>query len=108
MAKLAFGDVLVLLPGITGSVLERDGRPVWAPTPGVLWHTVATLGRTLKDLELDHDSPELDDGIRATGLVSDVHLIPGLWKIDGYGRIRDYLRERLTLEDGANWFEFPY
>lgn len=29
-SKLPMGDVVVLLPGILGSVLERDGRDVWA------------------------------------------------------------------------------
>ena len=28
------GDVIVFLPGIFGSVLERDGKEVWAPRPG--------------------------------------------------------------------------
>ena len=34
MAKQPMGDVVVLLPGILGSVLQRDGKDVWAPSPG--------------------------------------------------------------------------
>ena len=34
MAKQPLGDVVVLLPGILGSVLQRDGKDVWAPSPG--------------------------------------------------------------------------
>ena len=36
MAKEPMGDVVVLLPGILGSVLPRDGKDVWAPTPGAI------------------------------------------------------------------------
>ena len=34
MAKQPMGDVVVLLPGILGSVLQRDGKDVWAPIAG--------------------------------------------------------------------------
>ena len=34
MAKQPMGDVVVLLPGILGSVLQRDGKDVWAPSAG--------------------------------------------------------------------------
>ena len=34
MAKEPLGDVVVLLPGILGSVLTRDGKDVWAPSAG--------------------------------------------------------------------------
>ena len=33
MTRIPVPDVFVLLPGITGSVLERGGKEVWAPTP---------------------------------------------------------------------------
>jgi pimeloyl-ACP methyl ester carboxylesterase len=109
--KLPVNDVVVLLPGITGSVLERQGKPVWAIEPGAVWRGVVSLGKAIKQLELDGDSPDapvLDDGVRATRLVGDVHLIPGFWKIDGYGKIKKHLFDRFAFEDGVNWFDFPY
>ena len=30
MSRIPIPDVVVLLPGITGSVLQKDGRDVWA------------------------------------------------------------------------------
>jgi hypothetical protein len=36
VAKRPLGDVVVLLPGILGSVLTRDGKDVSAPTPGAI------------------------------------------------------------------------
>ncbi len=41
-------------------------------------------------------------------LVQDLHIIPGLWKIDGYTAIVARLKESLELEAGKNLFEFPY
>ncbi|MGH9180490.1 MAG: lipase/acyltransferase domain-containing protein, partial [Acidimicrobiales bacterium] len=46
--------------------------------------------------------------VRATRLMPDVHLLPGLWKIDGYGKIKKRLCEQFDLVDGVNWFDFPY
>lgn len=111
MARKRFGDVVVLLPGITGSVLAKDGKDVWAVSPGAALQALLSLGRSLKDLELGADDPVrpvLDDGVTAPRLVSDVHLVPGFWKIDGYSGIYDRLSRELTVDKGKNWFDFPY
>ena len=104
-------DVLVLLPGITGSVLQKNGHDVWAPTPDALAQILMTGAKSLRDLALNGDDPEADDlgdGVTATRLVDDVHLIPGLWKIDGYSTTRARLRAAFDLQEGKNYFEFPY
>jgi pimeloyl-ACP methyl ester carboxylesterase len=110
MAKHVTGDVIVLLPGILGSVLERDGEEVWGPTPGAVWRAVRTLGRSVRDLELKQDPIDvdvLDDGVVATRLVPDVHLIPGVWGIDGYSSIRRMILDNFDLKPG-HFVEFPY
>lgn len=104
-------DVVVLLPGILGSVLQKDGKDVWAFSGGAALRALLTLGGSVQGLELQGDDPdadELGDGITASRLMPDLHLIPGLWKIDGYGRISDTIREHLNVLPGANYFEFPY
>lgn len=104
-------DIVVMLPGILGSVLQRDGRDVWAISRGAAWRGLVTLGRSVKDLQLGDDDPEkldLGDGVRATRLMPDVHLLPGFWKIDGYGKVKTRLFEQFDLTDGVNWFDFPY
>jgi len=104
-------DVLVLLPGITGSVLQKDGRDVWAPSKGAIARAILSLGDNIKDLELHGDDPELEDlgdGVTASRLMPDIHLIPGLWKIDGYGKIADTVREYFDVRPGENFFEFAY
>jgi pimeloyl-ACP methyl ester carboxylesterase len=103
-------DVVILLPGILGSVLERDGKEVWALTPGALFRGLLTLGRSVTSLELSGDDTgrDLGDGVRATQLMPDVHLIPGFWKIDGYGKIKQRMFDLFDFTEGLNWFDFPY
>ena len=109
--KMPVNDVVVLLPGILGSVLQRDGKDVWAMSAGAAWRGLVTLGRSVKDLQLEHDDPEkldLGDGVQATRLMPDLHLLPGFWKIDGYGKVKKRLFEQFDFADGVNWFDFPY
>lgn len=112
MARKPVRDVVVLIPGLTGSVLERrDGMEVWAPSLEAGLRAFLSAGRSLNNVRLSEDPVDaevLDDGVRATRLVPDVHLIPGLWKIDGYSRITDFIQAKFTVEPGANYFEFPY
>ena len=110
-SKLPMADVVVLLPGILGSVLERDGRDVWAMSPGAAWRAIMSLGRSVEELELHGDDPSLDDlgdGVTAPRLLPDLHLIPGLWSIDGYSHIRSSIFARFDVIEGQNWFDFPY
>lgn len=104
-----FGDVVVMLPGLIGSVLCKDGRPLWGTSPGALWGTV--VGRNLERLKLsgtDNGDEDLGDGIVATGLVPNAEIIPGLWKQGGYSRLATDVVSRLGLTPGENYFEFPY
>ena len=80
-------DMVVILPGILGSVLQKDGVDIWNVSGQAIWQIVKSLGNRLQDLKLEGDDPnveDLGDGIKATKLMADTHLIPGLWKIDGY------------------------
>jgi pimeloyl-ACP methyl ester carboxylesterase len=109
--KRPVSDIVVLLPGILGSVLQRDGRDVWALSAGAAWRGLLSMGDSVKSLVLDGDDPQkadLGDGVVATRLMPDVHLLPGFWKIDGYGKIREILHKRFEFETGVNWFDFPY
>lgn len=111
MARRPMPDVIVLLPGITGSVLEKDGKEVWAPTGGAILDALFSLGKNVKALELEDDSPdapELGDGVVATRIMPDIHLLPGLWKIDGYSKALDWIETRFDVRRGENLFPFPY
>jgi Lecithin:cholesterol acyltransferase len=104
-------DVVVCIPGITGSVLRKDGRDVWNISGGAIIGALATLGRSIDDLKLEQDPPDVDDlgdGITAPEVIRDVHLIPGFWKIDGYSKMLRYIEETFDVTRGRNLFEFPY
>lgn len=104
-------DVIVLIPGILGSVLQRDNRDVWAVSGGGIGRALATGWDSIQKLALTADSPgrDLDDGVTAPRLIADVHLMPGLWKIDGYSRLRHTLTHSYDdVRPGINFFEFPY
>jgi hypothetical protein len=104
-------DIVVLVPGITGSVLKRNGKEIWGPTAGAVLHGLLSGGRSLQDLRLEDDPPDVDDlgdGVRATRLINDVHIFPKLWKIDGYTKVAERLRRALRLEAGKSYFELPY
>ena len=92
-------DLVVVLPGILGSVLERDGAPVWN-------HSLAALRHVLPPHRLAA-ALQIDEPLRPTRLIKGVHLMPGLWKIDGYGGLLRYLRGSLDFSRG-NLVEFPY
>jgi hypothetical protein len=112
VAKKKMGDVVVLLPGILGSVLQRDGKDVWSIGVGTALRGVLSLGKSITSLEVkgvdDPTRPDLGDGVTAPRLMPDLHLIPGFWKIDGYGKIKQTMFEQFDLVDGQNWFDFPY
>jgi pimeloyl-ACP methyl ester carboxylesterase len=110
--KIPIPDVVVLLPGITGSALAKDGKEIWAPTVGAALRNLMSLGGALKQglvvADDDWTVDDLGDGVSATRLMPDVHLLPGLWKIDGYGEIERFLLSTFDLKKGKNYFPFPY
>ncbi|MFJ8106020.1 hypothetical protein [Streptomyces sp. NPDC096132] len=105
------GDLVVVLPGIMGSVLARDGREVWN-------HTLAVAGRLalsrldeVERLVLPPGTGDADpgDGVRPVGLMNGLHVLPGVFAIDGYGTLLTFLERRLGLSERAgNLLTFPY
>ena len=45
-------DVVVCIPGITGSVLRKDGRDIWNISGGALLSALTTLGRSIAELSV--------------------------------------------------------
>lgn len=119
VAKTRMQDIVVILPGITGSVLQKDGKDIWAVSGQAVWQAYSTLGDSIQQLKLNGDDPEaesLGDGITATCLIKGAHLIPGLDKIDGYTALSHLIIDNFQVIQGdiynedkpANFFEFPY
>src|SRR4029450_4139339 len=95
----------------TGSVLQKNGHDVWNVSGGAGLSAIRSLGHSIEDLELAEDPPDVDDlgdGVTAPKVIRDVHLIPGLWKIDGYTKLVDHIEKTFDVTRGRNLFEFPY
>ena len=114
-------DIVVILPGIMGSVLQKDGKDIWNVSGKAIWQVVRSRGGSLDDAKLEGDDLEggdLGDGVVPTGLIKDTHLIPGLVKIDGYNKTAKLITDNFNVVKGdiyndpkdkaANFYEFPY
>ena len=103
-------DVVVCIPGITGSVLRKDNKDVWNISGGAVLNALRSLGGSLRDLRLEDDPVDVDDvdGITAASVIRDVHLIPGIWKIDGYSKLVNHIEQHFDVKHGENLFEFAY
>lgn len=112
MGREPMPDVVVLLPGITGSVLHRNGRMAWGWSGRSALQALLDGGAAItRELALAGDDPQVDDlgdGVVATKVIPDLHLLPGVWKIDGYTLVADTLRRAFDLRAGENFFEFAY
>jgi pimeloyl-ACP methyl ester carboxylesterase len=118
MAKIKLRDLVVVLPGICGSVLQKDGRDLWAVSGQAIFSGLLSLGGALQQLRLGNDDPTVDDlgdGIKATSIFQDFHMMPGLVKIDGYTAFRNLFTQEFEVVQGdlnsdkpANYFEFAY
>lgn len=120
-AKVPMKDMVIILPGILGSVLQKDGKDLWAVSEQSFWNLVKNSKGIIKSLELGFDDPTLDDledGVRATRLIEDVAIVPGLIKIDGYTKTTRMITDNFQVtmgdiyndpeEKAANLYHFPY
>jgi pimeloyl-ACP methyl ester carboxylesterase len=93
-------DLVVVLPGIMGSTLSRDGRLVWAPSAGAALRAVRTFGGSLKQLQLPEgvgDEPP-GDGVEPVAVMPDLHVLPGLWTVQvGYQGLLAWLESTFSL-----------
>ena len=115
-------DIVVILPGITGSVLQKDGEDLWAVSGRSIWDIVKSKGKALDALKVKQDDPEaedLGDGIKAVRLVEDAQVIPGLFKVDGYTKTTRMITDNFSNvirgniyddpdDKAANFYHFPY
>ncbi len=108
----AMTDLVVLIPGFGGSVLERDGRVLWGAGGEASIATLLALGDDALPLlgltKDDASRAELADGISATGVITGTHMLPDVWKIDGYARMPQLLGRLFDVEPGRNYLEFAY
>ena len=111
--------LIVFLPGIMGSVLQKNGHDAWALSGGALWSYLTTWGQSVSQLQIAQEDPgadDLGDGVTAARLIEDLHTVPGLVEHAGYGPITRRIPEYFDMtvgsihapRDDANFYAFPY
>ena len=116
---MSMRHMIILLPGIMGSALQKDGKDLWALSGQALWRYLTDLKSTVKQLVLGDDDwtvADRGDGIHAARLIEDLHSIPPLVEHAGYSVIVRGLRDFFGLTEGsidqpvdkANFYTFPY
>lgn len=118
MAKERMRDLVVLLPGVMGSVLQKDGKDIWTTGRATRAALTGLGSSSLQQLKLEEDDPDVDDledGIQAISLITVPHLIAGLTKIDDYSALSRLITDNFNVikanaddDRPANFFEFPY
>jgi pimeloyl-ACP methyl ester carboxylesterase len=114
--KQELRDIIVVIPGILGSVLEKDGVELWGPSLGAIRRGLFTAGLaehlTLPEERLDGE--DMPGGVAATRLIGLPRVLAGLAKTDGYDALRQMIAASfntvpVTLtQPVGNYIEFPY
>ena len=116
MLKQELRDVVVVVPGILGSVLEKEGVELWGPSLGALRRALLT-DALVENLQLrTGDQVERDepDGVHATKLIHLPRVFAGLVKSDGYDSLRKMVADSFKVipvapdRPAGNYVEFPY
>jgi hypothetical protein len=107
-------QLVVVVPGILGSRLARHDRrgnlhEVWGTGFASLAWNLVTFGRRMKRLALnpDADPAAPDDGVVASGVITDLAIIPGFVAVKGYNGLIERLVQGNDLIDGQV-VPFPY
>lgn len=121
MGQVRMHDIVLLIPGIGGSVLQHNGRDVWALSGEALGQFLArsvTERLGLERLVLHGDDPVADnvaDGVVATRVLPRQQLVPGLQSHSGYRAVATWVRANFTVIERevadprpGNLYEWPY
>jgi pimeloyl-ACP methyl ester carboxylesterase len=114
--RYPMNDVVVVVPGIMGSTLHKNGKPVWEATTGGVIANLRDRFKGLNSLKLPEaiGDGHPDDGVTAEALMPDIRLPLGLWTFDvGYTRLVAFLTETFELNPDptkgpVNLLLFPY
>ena len=102
-------DLIIVIPGITGSALERDGQPVWDLSVASIAHGLARTQQVLDSMALPPTGNGPADerhALTPAGLIGGWHVWPGFWAGPGYGGLLRHLRA--AVPDPAQILPFPY
>src|SRR4051812_16737588 len=94
----AFRYPVIVIPGIMGSRLEKNGQVLWGDS---IW----TMKERFQQLALPPDLS--DDGVTPAGPIPTLRVIGGVVKLKEYTELLSHLRAA-GLQDGRSLFVFSY
>src|SRR5262249_47344239 len=109
--RIKFGDLVILIPGILGSRLVHEGKPLWGDDAPTFLEWARRHSTDLGRLSLATDDPSLEDlgdGISADGLVQGPLVAGRFLKFAGYAPLAGFLQKELSLKLGENLQLFAY
>jgi pSer/pThr/pTyr-binding forkhead associated (FHA) protein len=86
---------VIFIPGMSGSELWRGDKLIWPNYIGLIAEMDAMALPGGQDLE-------------ARGLIKEVSVIPGLFRLEVYSRCLDYLVENMGYKRGRDLIELPW
>ena len=102
-----------ILPGITGTVLAKDGKDIWGASKEALIQIAKSRGGVLQQLTLEEEDALKDreiiegakaedyaygDGIQAARIVNDAKILAGMVKIlDGYSKTSKLITDNFAV-----------
>ena len=112
-------DMVIILPGITGTVLQKDGQDIWGASKEAISEIIFSGGDVLQQLKLTSEDAlqdavrdnkpiqgtkaedyEYGDGIRAARIVNDARILAGLVKIlDGYCKTSELITSNFDVKN---------
>lgn len=86
---------VIFIPGMSGSELWRGDKLIWPNPIGLI-------------SEMDAMALPQGQDMEARGLVKQIVVIPGLFRMEVYGRCIDYLVEKIGYKRGRDLIELPW
>jgi hypothetical protein len=103
-------DLIIVIPGITGTALRRDDQMIWDLSVAGVAHGLSHATDVLEAMSLPEglgdEEPDHAHQLQPVGLIQGWHLWPGFWAGAGYGQLLRRLR-RLHSSPGRI-VAFPY
>lgn len=103
-------DLVVVVPGITGTILRRDGRDLWNLSLNAVGRGMASFTQTVESLRLPDDigsgPAPASMAVEAGGLIGGWHLWPGVYGGPGYRRLLDVLAK--AASDAVRAFGYDW
>ena len=110
-------DMVIILPGITGTVLQKDATDIWGASKAAFSQILGSRGGVIQQLKLEQEDAlkgkeiiegskaedyAYGDGVQAARIVNDAKILAGLVKIlDGYSETSKLITDNFEVKNSG-------